>query len=318
MSEKPICDIRTPFWYDFLPDWLVPYAQLARWDRPVGIWLLFIPCLWGMFFVATSQQTLPQLLSIAVLFLIGSVAMRGAGCIINDLWDRDLDRKVARTKNRPLASGVITRRQAFVWMLVHLLIGALVLFQFNKLTILIGLASLPLIILYPLMKRITFWPQAFLGITFNWGVLLGATVITGKISPALLWLYGAAVLWTLAYDTIYAFQDIEDDIRIGVRSTARLFNHHVKPVLTVFYCLMMFCLCQAGDDIAAPNLYFIGVGIFTLVHLIALWRYWNLSNPASSLKIFKYHVLFGWGLTLILVFKFLLTVSGNHGTIMPI
>jgi len=203
-----------------LPESWRPYAVLARLDRPAGWWLLYLPGVWG---IALAANPWPDARLLA-LFLVGAVVMRAAGCVINDFWDRDIDRKVARTQGRPLASGAVSPLQA-LWFLAGLLsIGLAVLLQLNWASVALGAASLLPVVTYPLMKRITWWPQFFLGVTFNWGAPLGYLAATGTLHPAALVLYLAGICWTLGYDTIYALQDILDDEMIGVKSTARLFG----------------------------------------------------------------------------------------------
>jgi 4-hydroxybenzoate polyprenyltransferase len=223
------------------PSWR-PYALLARLDRPIGTWLLFLPGLWGL---ALGGAPWPDSRLVA-LFGLGAVVMRAAGCVVNDLWDRDIDRRVARTASRPLASGALSARQALGFLAVLLLIGLAILLQLSTAAILLGIASLALIAVYPAMKRITWWPQAFLGVTFNWGVPMGYAAATGTIAPAALVLYAAAVFWTLGYDTIYAHQDRADDALVGVRSTARLFGERTRPFLTACYAATVALAALAG------------------------------------------------------------------------
>jgi 4-hydroxybenzoate polyprenyltransferase len=224
-------DIRPGGLIAALPEPARPYALLARLDRPIGTWLLFLPGLWGIALAGTPWPD-PWLVA---LFAVGAVVMRGAGCVINDLWDRDIDRRVARTAARPLASGAVTPFRALLFLAVLLSIGLVILLQLHPLAIALGVASLAPIVVYPLMKRITWWPQAFLGITFNWGVPMGHAAAAGTLEAAPLVLYAAAFFWTLGYDTIYAHQDREDDALIGVHSTARLFGERTRPFLAACY-----------------------------------------------------------------------------------
>ena len=211
LDRTPGVPDRQLTWIDRIPDRLRPFAVLARWDRPIGTWLLLWPCWWAVALAPGWPD-----LKLLALFAIGAVAMRGAGCVINDLADRDLDARVERTRHRPLASGRLTTGEALAFLALQLLVGLLVLLSFNRFTILLGLASLPLVIVYPLMKRVTWWPQAFLGVTFNWGALVGWSAVTGDLAAPALTLYVAGFLWTLGYDTIYAHQDKADDAVIGV------------------------------------------------------------------------------------------------------
>ena len=236
------------FVYRVLPPWLWPYAQLARWDRPIGWQLLLWPCFWSATLAAdaASQAQLfvgRQLVYQLVLYFIGAVAMRGAGCTFNDLIDHEIDSSVARTRSRPLPSGRVTRSQAKIFIVLQALVGLLVLLQFNWFCFILGLLSLGLVALYPFAKRFTDWPQFFLGLAFSWGALMGWAGIFGSLSLAPIVLYVAAILWTIGYDTIYAHQDKEDDALIGVRSTALLFGERTKIWLVGLYSaalLLMF------------------------------------------------------------------------------
>lgn len=220
-NTKPHTDIKKLVWIEQkLPEQARPYAYLMRIDRPIGIWLLLIPGIWG---IAAASPGFPSIYT-CILFLIGSVLMRGAGCVINDLWDKDLDKKVERTANRPLASGAITEKNAKIFLATLLLLSFFILIQFNSTTIILGFASIPLIAMYPLMKRYTYWPQIMLGITFNMSVLMGYSAVTGETSSTAILLYLGAIFWTIGYDTIYAHQDKEDDALIGIKSTALKFG----------------------------------------------------------------------------------------------
>lgn len=243
--------------YRILPPGLWPYAQLARWDRPIGWELLMWPCFWSAALAANAAAAAgqsPGFLLIYHLFLyfIGSVAMRGAGCTYNDLVDHDIDMEVARTRSRPLPSGRVTRRQAKIFMALQALVGLLVLLQFNWFAIVLGVLSLGIVALYPFAKRFTDWPQFFLGLAFSWGALMGWAGLFGGLSLASVLLYAAAILWTIGYDTIYAHQDKEDDELVGVRSTARLFGDKTRLWLVGLYgaalvlMLLSFALAGAG------------------------------------------------------------------------
>ena len=229
-------------WMDrWLPAWLRPYGVLARWDRPIGAWLLLWPCWWGLSLAPGWPN--PWLAS---LFLLGAFAMRGAGCTINDMTDRDLDARVERTRNRPLASGRLTLSQAAWFLALQLSVGLFVLLQLNGTAIKVGLAALPLVVIYPWMKRITWWPQLFLGITFKWGALVGWAAATGDLGWPAVALYAAGIFWTLGYDTIYAHQDKADDALIGVKSTARNLGNATPLWLWGFYGLALGFLMLAG------------------------------------------------------------------------
>lgn len=226
-----------------LPAALRPYAVLARLDRPAGWWLLYLPGVWGIV-LAGAPWPQPRLLA---LFLVGAVVMRAAGCVVNDLWDRDIDRKVERTRGRPLASGAVRPLQALAFLALLLAIGLGILLQLNAPAVALGAAALLPVAVYPLMKRITWWPQFFLGITFNWGAPLGFLAARGELHLAALLLYLAGICWTLAYDTIYALQDILDDAMIGVRSTARLFGHdRAVGWIGGFYAAALLLLAASG------------------------------------------------------------------------
>jgi 4-hydroxybenzoate polyprenyltransferase len=275
-------------WIDRLPDRLRPYAVLARWDRPIGTWLLLWPCWWA---VALAPGW-PDLRLLA-LFAIGAVAMRGAGCVINDLADRDLDVRVERTRHRPLASGQLTTGQALAFLALQLLVGLLVLLSFNRFTILLGLASMPLVIVYPLMKRVTWWPQAFLGLTFNWGALVGWSAVTGDLAAPALTLYVAGFLWTLGYDTIYAHQDKVDDALIGVKSSARRLGAATPRWLWIFYGAALTLIAVAG------RLADMGPGFYLLLALAGAQLAWqvrtlDLDDPGSCLVRFRSNREFGW------------------------
>ncbi len=214
-----------------LPSAVKPFASLARFDRPIGWWLLYWPCVWGLFLADGAAQW-----PLILWFLLGAIAMRGAGCVYNDIVDRDLDRKVARTRLRPLASGVVSVKAAWVWLVMLSLVGLIVLLQLPRPAQFVALASLAFVAGYPFMKRITWWPQLWLGLVFSWGALVGWFAVA-PVSASILLLYAGTICWIVGYDTIYAIQDIEDDALIGVRSTARRFGDHVRGGVAVFYAL---------------------------------------------------------------------------------
>jgi 4-hydroxybenzoate polyprenyltransferase len=274
-------------WVDRLPERLRPFAVLARWDRPIGTWLLLWPCWWAVA-LAPGWPDLELLL----LFALGAVAMRGAGCVINDLADRDLDARVERTRHRPLASGQLTTGQAVAFLVLQLLVGLLILFSFNRFTILLGFASMPLVIAYPFMKRITWWPQAFLGLTFNWGALVGWSAVTGDLAAPALTLYAAGFLWTLGYDTIYAHQDKVDDALIGVKSSARFLGAATPRWLWRFYAAALALIGVAGWLAAT------GPGFYLVLALAGTHLAWqvhtlDLDDPRSCLLRFRSNREFG-------------------------
>ncbi len=235
--DGQVADAPRGNWVDrYAPAWSRPYLRLSRADRPIGTWLLFLPCLWGVGLAAAADPAGPRQWDIWIILGcgIGAFLMRGAGCTWNDISDRDFDAAVERTKSRPLPSGQVTVRQAVIWMIVQALIAALILFTYNTATIMLGVASLVLVAIYPFAKRFTWWPQVFLGLAFNWGALVAWTAHTGSLGLPALLLYAAGISWTLFYDTIYAHQDKEDDATIGIKSTARLFADRTKTWLRGF------------------------------------------------------------------------------------
>ena len=236
-------DIVATGWVARLPRAWLPYLLLARVDRPIGTWLLFLPGLWG---ILLARAPCGETLRLIALFGIGSFAMRAAGCVVNDLWDRDIDRRVARTAGRPLASGALRPRQALAFLAALLLAGLAVLLQLNRLSQGLGVASLLLVGLYPLAKRVTWWPQLMMGFTFGFGAPLGYAAAAGRLDAAWAALYAAAILWDLGFDTIYAHQDREDDALAGVRSTARLFGERTRPFLAACYSASVAVLALSG------------------------------------------------------------------------
>jgi 4-hydroxybenzoate polyprenyltransferase len=236
-------DIVATGWVARLPRAWLPYLLLARVDRPIGTWLLFLPGLWGILLAHGSPFEAIRLIA---LFGVGSLAMRAAGCVVNDLWDQDIDRRVARTAGRPLASGALRPFHALAFLALLLLAGLAVLLQLNHLSQLLGVASLLLVGLYPLAKRVTWWPQLIMGFTFGFGAPLGYAAAAGRIDAAWAALYAAAILWDLGFDTIYAHQDREDDALVGVRSTARLFGERTRSFLAACYAAAVVLLALAG------------------------------------------------------------------------
>lgn len=273
---------------------LWPYAQLARWDRPIGWQLLMWPCFWSASLAANADlapdggYSLKMKLAHLLLFFIGAVAMRGAGCTYNDLVDHRIDMEVARTRSRPLPSGRVTRLQAKLFLVAQALVGLLVLLQFNGFTILLGFASLLVVAIYPFAKRFTDWPQFFLGLAFSWGALMGWSGLFGSLDWPALWLYCAAILWTIGYDTIYAHQDKEDDALVGVRSTARLFAENTKAWLTALYGLALIFFLLAF--ITANAGIFAYVGLLIAAAMFA-WQILvlDIDNPDQCLRLFKFN-----------------------------
>ena len=285
-------DIPRGNWLDrFAPPVTRPYARLMRLDRPIGTWLLLLPGWWALA-IPMPDGAWPSILWVA-LFGIGAILMRGAGCVINDFFDRDFDARVARTADRPLASGAVSLRAALVFLAALLAVSLAILLQFNGFAIAVGALSLLLVVPYPLMKRITWWPQAWLGLTFNWGALVGWTAVTGELAWPAIALYAAGVLWTLGYDTIYAHQDKEDDILIGVKSTALRLGDATKPWLFGFYITAMVLIIYAGVLAQLPAIYFWAL-IPCGVHL--LWQAWrvNINDPADCMAKFRSNRDFGF------------------------
>ena len=268
-------------WVERLPERWRDYATLARWDRPIGTWLLLLPCWWGQALAGPLPS--PWLM---LLFAIGAVAMRGAGCTVNDLTDRAFDRQVARTRNRPLASGRLGTREALLFIAAQCLVGLLVLTALNWSAILIAFASVPLIVIYPFMKRITYWPQAFLGITFNWGVLVGYAAVSGALELPALLLYAAGFFWTLGYDTLYAHQDKEDDALIGVKSTALLLGAATPRWLLLFYGTTLTLLIAAGMLAGKGALFYLALVPVAWL-LLRQARGLRLDEPADCLARFR-------------------------------
>jgi 4-hydroxybenzoate polyprenyltransferase len=280
-------DIVTGDWVDrILPAGLRPWARLMRLDRPIGTWLLLLPGWWGLALAAGETGTWDQAAWFAVLFGVGAVIMRGAGCIINDLWDRDLDARVARTRTRPLVTGEITPRAAMIMVAALSLSGLGILLQLNGVAILVALASVPLIIIYPLMKRVTFWPQAVLGLTFNFGALIGWATMTGTVASPAWMLYVAGFFWTWGYDTIYAHMDRDDDAHIGVKSSARALGEYTRPALMVFYGLCTLFLFMSLY-MAAPSLWAIPGIILIAALFIRQVGAVDIHDPARCLALFK-------------------------------
>ena len=261
--------------------------------KPIGFMLLFWPCAWGLTLAYDFSSNLNNYFFYLILFFLGSVFMRSAGCIINDILDKEYDSKVLRTKNRPLASGKISIKLALFYSLTLCLFALLVLLNFNWFTIILALGSMPLAFTYPLMKRFTYWPQLFLGITFNYGLILGWTAIKGEISLAPIIFYTGAIFWTLGYDTIYGYQDIKDDEIIGLKSTSIKFKGKAKNFLFVCYFFLLILFIIGGYEMKFHFIYYL-LSIIPLVHLFLYqMKIFNLNNPASCLKAFKSNNLFG-------------------------
>lgn len=243
----------------WLPRAWQPYARLSRLDRPIGTWLLLLPGWWAIALARPEGQPLDYYM--LLLFGVGALVMRGAGCTFNDIVDRDFDGRVERTRNRPIPAGQVTLRQAWLWLVAQTLIGFGILIQMNETAILLGIASLLLVAVYPFMKRVTWWPQFFLGLAFNWGAVLGYAAIAGFVDWTALALYAAGIVWTLGYDTIYALQDKEDDALIGVKSTARLFGTRSQLWIAGFYDLTLIGLALVGWLAGLNWPYWVSLGV---------------------------------------------------------
>ena len=290
----PVSDAPPGNWVDrFAPALSRPFLRLSRADRPIGTWLLLIPCFWGLALAAMADGFRRWDIWLALSCTAGAFLMRGAGCTWNDISDRDIDAKVARTRSRPLPSGQVTVGGAVVWMALQALIAAWILSSYNTTAIWLGVASLALVAIYPFAKRFTWWPQVFLGLAFNWGALLAYAAHSGTITVAALLLYASGITWTLYYDTIYAHQDREDDALIGVKSTARLFGTNTRPWLWGFIAATVVLMGLAvtlalarQTNLMATGLALLGVWAFGW-HMTLQMRRLNVDDPASCLVTFR-------------------------------
>jgi 4-hydroxybenzoate polyprenyltransferase len=295
-SDRPgrVADAHRRNWVDsYAPDWLKPYARLARWDRPIPLLLLFWPCAFALAMAPVPWLNWWYL----ALMLVGSALMRGAGCTFNDIVDRDIDMKVARTRSRPIPSGAVSRKQAVAFMVAQSLLGLVILLQFNAFAIQLGIASLALVAIYPFMKRVTWWPQLFLGLAFSYGALLGWAAETGSLGWPPVLLYLGCISWTIGYDTIYALQDIEDDALIGVKSTARLFGDNVRPVTALFYAGALVLWLAAGL-LAGMNVLF--AVLLVVPAAIFAWQIATLDRASAENARARFYANHWVGLTLTL------------------
>jgi 4-hydroxybenzoate polyprenyltransferase len=268
------------------PTWSRPYLRLSRFDRPIGSWLLLMPCWWSAALAAGVAHDIRRLPLVILLFFIGAFVMRGAGCTWNDITDRDLDARVERTRSRPIPAGQVSVTQALAFLVVQALIGLIVLLQFNRVAVATGIASLIIVAIYPFMKRITWWPQVVLGLAFSWGALMGFAVILGQVDLTALVLYAGSISWVIGYDTIYAHQDAEDDALIGIKSTARLFGARTHRALIVFYGLAVVLIGVALVLAGARWSAWIGLAAFA-GHLVWQIKRLDIRDPALCLRIFK-------------------------------
>jgi len=274
-------------WVDTLaPLWARPYLRLSRFDRPIGSWLLLMPCWWSAALAAGAAHDLRLLPSTILLFFVGAFVMRGAGCTWNDITDRHLDAQVERTRSRPIPSGQVSVGQAVAFLIIQALIGLVVLLQFNRFAVATGIASLVIVAVYPFMKRITYWPQVVLGLAFSWGALMGFAVVSGRIGATAVLLYAGAIAWVIGYDTIYAHQDREDDALIGIKSTARLFEHRTDWALAVFYGVALVLIAAALITAGAGWPAFVGLVIFG-AQLCWQIAWLDIGDSAGCLRLFK-------------------------------
>ena len=274
-------------WVDrHAPAILRPYLRLARADRPIGSWLLLLPCWWSTALAAVAAGTAGPNPWHLLLFAIGTVAMRGAGCTWNDIVDRDIDARVERTRSRPLPSGQVSLRQAIAFLILQALVGLAVLLQFNRFAIATGIASLGIVAIYPFMKRVTWWPQIVLGLAFSWGALMGWAAAFGRLDWQAVVLYAGSIAWVTGYDTIYAHQDREDDALAGLKSTALLFGERTKPMLAAFFALAVVLIGIAGFGAGARLAFALGLAAFA-AHLAWQVRRLDIGDPALCLKLFQ-------------------------------
>jgi len=273
-------------WVDgFAPAWTRPYLRLARLDRPIGSWLLLMPCWWSVGLAAIHAHSQVNLWHL-VLFFVGAFAMRGAGCTWNDIVDRDLDTQVERTRSRPIPAGQVTVAAAAGFLLLQALVGLVVLLRFNWFTVYVGFLSLAVVAVYPFMKRITYWPQIVLGLAFSWGALMGWPATFGRLDLPAFLLYAGAISWVIGYDTIYAHQDREDDALIGIKSTALLFGERTKTMLALFYALAVALIALAGWRAGGGVVFALGLGAFA-AHLAWQIMRLDIHDPVLCLVVFK-------------------------------
>jgi 4-hydroxybenzoate polyprenyltransferase len=283
-------------WVDtWAPARLRPYLRLTRLDRPIGWWLLLLPCWWSAALAAIAAGAAGPNWRHVALFLIGAIVMRGAGCTWNDLTDRDYDARVSRTRSRPIPSGQVSVRAAYAFLVLQALVGLLVLLLlaadgpggvFNTFAVLAGIASLATVAIYPFMKRVTYWPQIFLGLAFSWGALMGWAAYFGRLDAPAYWLYAGSIAWVIHYDTIYAHQDAEDDALLGLKSTALLFGERTRPMLALFSTLAVVLIGIAGFTASAGIVFALGLAAFA-AHLAWQIVRIDIADPALCLRLFK-------------------------------
>jgi 4-hydroxybenzoate polyprenyltransferase len=273
------------------------FIQLTRLDKPIGFMLLFWPCSWGLAYAYSVNQNLNLFLYYLILFFLGSVLMRSAGCIVNDIVDKDFDKKIKRTKNRPLASGKISVKQSLVYVLALCSLAFLILIQFNLFTIILGMSSMILAFSYPFMKRITYWPQLFLGITFNWGIIMAWVAVNNNINLEIVVLYISAIFWTLGYDTIYGAQDMSEDEIIGLKSTSIKFKKNIRLFVLTTYSLSVVLIFFLFKNYLGLNIFSLFLIMFSISLLYQLLKF-NKKKSNNYLKLFKFNNLTGFFLFL--------------------
>ena len=282
----------------YCPKFLLPYAYLARWDRPIGTWLVLLPGWWTLALASggvSGAMLTPAILKLFAIFAAGAFLIRGAGCTVNDIWDRDIDGHVERTQKRPIPSGQVTVKQAVIFAALQFFLGLLLLLTLNKATIILGVLSVFPICIYPLMKRVTWWPQLALGMVFNFSALMGWSAVTNGITAPAILIYIGCICWTIGYDTIYAHQDKEDDAKLGMKSTALLFGGRSKEIVTLFYLAAITCFSIA----AFQTLHYTAIMILPLCHLLWQLKSWKPDNPENCLRIFKSNRILGWIILLV-------------------
>jgi 4-hydroxybenzoate polyprenyltransferase len=291
--EPGVADAAADNWVDrHAPRWMLPYLRLARVDRPIGFWLLAIPCFWAIALAGRSGGAEFPDLRTLILFALGALVMRGAGCVYNDIVDRDIDKAVARTKARPLASGQIGVAAAIVFMICLCLVGLAVLLSFNALTVGLGVLVLPIVAVYPFVKRVSYWPQLVLGLAFSWGALMGYTAVQGDIQWAPILLYVGSVAWAIGYDTIYSHQDREDDALLGVKSTALRFGAATRLWVAGFYAFAWVCITLAGLAGRVETLFMLGM-VAAGAHLFWQVATLDIDDPENCLTRFRSNRDFG-------------------------
>jgi 4-hydroxybenzoate polyprenyltransferase len=268
------------------PLWTRPYLRLSRFDRPIGSWLLLMPCWWSAALAASTAGPRDDLWATLALFFVGAFVMRGAGCTWNDITDRKLDAQVERTRSRPIPAGQVTTKQAAAFLVAQALVGLVVLLQFNNFAVGTGIASLAIVAAYPFMKRITYWPQVVLGLAFSWGALMGFAVLRGEIGAAAMILYAGSISWVIGYDTIYAHQDTEDDLLVGIKSTALLFGARTQPMLALFYIIAVVLIGAALVLCHVRWPAWCGFAAFT-AHLVWQVTRIDIRDSALCLRLFK-------------------------------